>query len=76
MIALPRSTFYYRQQRSDVKQQEDQKIIERLERLAREFARYGVRRMTAQLRHEGFWRSVPHFLDSQLCRDRSSFDPA
>ena len=51
---LARSTFYYRQQRSDAKQQEDQEIIARLEQLAREFARYGVRRMTAQLKHEGF----------------------
>lgn len=54
MIALPRSTYYYRQQRSEAKQQEDQKIITRLEQLAREFSRYGVRRMTAQLQHEGF----------------------
>lgn len=54
MIALPRSTYYYRQQRSEAKQQEDQKIITRLEQLAREFSRYGVRRMTAQLKHEGF----------------------
>ncbi|MBK6764761.1 MAG: IS3 family transposase [bacterium] len=54
VIALPRSTYYYRQQRSEAKQQEDQKIITRLEQLAREFSRYGVRRMTAQLQHEGF----------------------
>lgn len=54
MIDLPRSTFYYQQQKSEAKQQEDQKIIGRLELLAREFSRYGVRRMTAQLQHEGF----------------------
>jgi transposase InsO family protein len=51
---LARSTYYYRQQWSEAKQQEEQKIITRLEQLAREFARYGVRRMTAQLQHEGF----------------------
>jgi len=54
VIELPRSTYYYRQQRSEAKQQEDQKIIARLGQLAREFSRYGVRRMTAQLKHEGF----------------------
>lgn len=53
MIDLARSTYYYRQQQSEAKLNDDQQIIRRLEQLAHEFSRYGVRRMTAQLKHEG-----------------------
>lgn len=51
---LARSTYYYRSQTSPAKQEEDRRISVRLEQLAREFSRYGIRRMTAQLKTEGF----------------------
>lgn len=75
---LARSTYYYQQQRSEAKQQEEQKIIERLEQLAREFARYGVRRMTAQLQHEGFVvnrKRVYRLMQEQklLCKTKKRF---
>jgi len=51
---LARSTYYYRAQKSAAKQEEDQKIIGRIEALAEDFPRYGIRRMTAQLKADGF----------------------
>jgi putative transposase len=50
---VARSTYYYRSQASEAKRDEDQKICIRLEDLARAFPRYGIRRMTAQLRADG-----------------------
>jgi putative transposase len=46
--------YYYRSQISAAKQDDDRRIGVRLEQLAREFSRYGIRRMTAQLKAEGF----------------------
>lgn len=54
VMDLSRSTFYYRQQKSQAKQEEEQKIVARLEELASDFACYGIRRMTADLKDDGF----------------------
>ena len=53
-MALSRSTSYYRSQPSAAKQEEDRQIVGRIEQLAQAFTRYGIRRMTAQLKVEGF----------------------
>jgi putative transposase len=54
VIELSRSTFYYRQQRSQAKQDEELRMIARLQAWAKEFPKNGIRRMTADLRGEGF----------------------
>ena len=54
MIELARSTFYYRAQRSDAKRDEEQRMIAKLEEWAEQFPKNGIRRMTADLRGEGF----------------------
>ena len=51
---LAHSTYYYRQRKSEAKQQEDLAIVQQLEALARVFPKYGIRRMTAQLQADGF----------------------
>ncbi len=51
MIELARSSYYYR---AMVPRQQDADLRDRLEALALEFPRYGYRRMTAQLKREGF----------------------
>ena len=51
---LSRSTFYYHPQISGAKQQEEQQMIRRLKALALEFSCYGIRRMTAELKSDGF----------------------
>ena len=53
-MELSRSTYYYRQLKSEAKQQEALAIVQQLEALARVFPKYGVRRMTAQLQADGF----------------------
>lgn len=75
---LARSSYYYREQRSELKRDEEQKIKVRLETLAREFSRYGVRRMTAQLQSEGFVvnrKRVYRLMQEQklLCKVKKSF---
>lgn len=47
---LARSTYYYRPQG---RRKDDEALIERIESICVEFPRYGYRRVTAQLRHEG-----------------------
>ncbi|MBD3333963.1 MAG: IS3 family transposase [Candidatus Eisenbacteria bacterium] len=54
MIDLPRSTYYYQSQASDARAKENADLRDRLEELALKFPRYGYRRMTAQLRREGW----------------------
>jgi putative transposase len=54
MIGLSRSTYYYGRRPDEAKAKEDADIRDRLEELALEFPRYGYRRMTAQLRREGW----------------------
>lgn len=54
MIGMPRSTYYYRPKPNLAKAAEDTAIRHRMEELALEFPRYGYRRMTAQLKREGW----------------------
>jgi len=54
-MGLSRSSYYYRAKgEPEAKRKEDADIRDRLEALALRFPRYGYRRMTAQLRREGF----------------------
>jgi putative transposase len=53
-MELSHSTFYYRPQKSEAKRDEEQKIVARLTELARDFSGYGIRRMTAELKDDGF----------------------
>lgn len=54
MIELSRSSYYYRPVVPRKRDVEHAHIRDRLEALALEFPRYGYRRMTAQLKQEGF----------------------
>ena len=54
MTALARSTFYYKSRTGAVPSALDVTLSERMQALAEVFPRYGYRRMTAQLRREGF----------------------
>jgi len=51
---LARSTYYYREQRSDAKQTEDLAMVKQMAVLALTHTQYGVRRMTAELHAQGF----------------------
>ena len=52
---LPRSSYYYRPKACG---KDDEALIARIEAICAEFPRYGYRRVTAQLHHEG--RRVNH----------------
>jgi len=54
LIELPRSSYYYRPVEPKKRDIERAHLRDRIEALALEFPRYGYRRMTAQLQHEGF----------------------
>jgi putative transposase len=54
MTGLARSTFYYKAHLHDGQSARDATLCERMQALALIFPRYGYRRMTAQLRREGF----------------------
>lgn len=54
MTALARSTFYYKSHPDVARSARDATLCERMQALALVFPRYGYRRMTAQLRREGF----------------------
>ena len=54
MIQIPRSTYYARKKREPTRAKADADLRDRLEELALDFPRYGYRRMTAQLRREGW----------------------
>ena len=47
------STYYYKSRDKTGKEREDADLRDRIERLALRFPRYGYRRMTAQLKHDG-----------------------
>jgi putative transposase len=51
---LSRSTYYYREQRSEAKQTEDLAMVKQMAVLALTHTQYGVRRMTAELKAQGF----------------------
>ena len=54
MIDLAHSTYYYRSRADKTRAKENADIRDRMEQLALKFPRYGYRRMTAQLRREGW----------------------
>jgi len=54
MTGLARSTFYYQSHRGAASSALDATLCERMQAIALVFPRYGYRRMTAQLRREGF----------------------
>ncbi len=54
MIDLATSTYYYRARANEARAKENADLRDRLEELALRFPRYGYRRMTAQLRREGW----------------------
>jgi transposase InsO family protein len=54
MTGLARSTFYYKSHPDLAQSARDATLCERMQALALVFPRYGYRRMTAQLRREGF----------------------
>jgi len=53
-MALARSSFYYKPDRSEAKLRETTVLRGRIERIALEHSRYGYRRITAQLKQDGF----------------------
>jgi transposase InsO family protein len=77
-MELARSTYYYRSQPSEAKREEDRQIQARLKSLARDFPCYGIRRMTAQLKADGFpvnRKRVYRLMQEQklLCRIQRGF---
>jgi transposase InsO family protein len=77
-MELPRSTYYYKPRKNEAKLKEDADIRDRMEELALRFPRYGYRRMTAQLRREGFRVNHKRVLrimreSDLLCRSKRRF---
>ena len=64
-MILPRSAYYYRPKG---RCQDDEVLIARIEAICDEFPRYGYRRVTAQLRHEG--QRVNHKRVARIMRER------
>ena len=64
-MSLGRSTCYYRPKG---RCRDDEALIARLEAICEEFPRYGYRRVTAQLRHDG-WQ-VNHKRVARIMRER------
>ncbi len=54
MINLAPSSYYYRSRANEARAKQNADLRDRLEQLALKFPRYGYRRMTAQLRREGW----------------------
>ncbi len=75
---IPRSTYYYRPDKNEAKLKEDADIRDRIEGLALRFPRYGYRRMTAQLKREGFQVNHKRVLrimreSDLLCKNKRRF---
>ena len=69
-MGLARSTYYYRsQQKSMEAKKEEADLRDRIEQIVVEFARYGYRRVTYQLRREG-WK-VNHKRVARIMREQS-----
>jgi putative transposase len=69
-MGLSRSTYYYRlRQKSLVAKKEEANLRDRIEQIVLESARYGYRRVTYQLRHEGY--KVNHKRVARLMREQS-----
>ena len=64
---LPRSSYYYKPKRQELSPK-DRAIIARIEELAEDFATYGYRKITAQLRRDGI--VVNHKKVQRLMRER------
>ena len=64
-MSLARSTYYYRPKG---RCGDDEELIVRLEAICEEFPRYGYRRVTAQLRHDGWL--VNHKRVARIMRER------
>ena len=77
-MGIPRSTYHYKSRMDEAKRNEDADIRDRLEELALRFPRYGYRRMTAQLKREGFRVNHKRVLrlmreSDLLCRTKRRF---
>lgn len=75
---LPRSSYYYKPRINGAKLKEDADIRDRIEELALRFPRYGYRRMTAQLKREGFHANHKRVLrimreSDLLCKNKRRF---
>jgi len=68
MIEIPKSTFYYRPNNKD-KLNEDSDLRDRIEAIALDFPRHGYRRITRQLKREGW--SVNHKRVLRIMRESS-----
>ena len=68
MLKVSRSTFYYRTENRE-KLKTDINLADRMEAIALEFPRYGYRRITHQLKREGF--SVNHKRVLRIMRESS-----
>ncbi|MCY3771750.1 MAG: IS3 family transposase [Gemmatimonadetes bacterium] len=66
LMNLSRSSYYYRPKACG---KDDEALIARIEAICAEFPRYGYRRVTAQLRHEG--RRVNHKRVARIMRERN-----
>ncbi len=62
---LARSSYYYRPK---VRGKDNEALIARIEAICAEFPRYGYRRVTAQLRHEG--QRINHKRVARIMRER------
>lgn len=70
MIGLSRSTYYYRsREKSLVAKKEEADLRDRIEQIVVECARYGYRRVTYQLRREG-WK-INHKRVARIMREQS-----
>lgn len=75
-MKIPRSTFYYKNQKS--KKPTDEKLLKSIRKICCEFPRYGYRRVTAELKRQGFKvnRKRIHRLMREnrlLCRQKRRF---
>jgi putative transposase len=69
-MGLARSTYYYRSRQKSLEAQKEQADLrDRIEQIVVEFARYGYRRVTHQLRREG-WK-VNHKRVARMMREHS-----
>jgi putative transposase len=69
-MGLARSTYYYRlRQKSLAAKKEEADLRDRIEQIVVEFTRYGYRRVTYQLRREGY--KVNHKRVARLMREQS-----
>ena len=69
-MGLARSTYYYRsQQKSMEAEKKEADLRDRIEQIVVEFTRYGYRRVTYQLRREG-WK-VNHKRVARIMREQS-----